>query len=114
MEILKKEWSNSKGGKEYTDITAEFKEDGSLHISGTDMGEKVEKILGDYDYEYWMLKEALTQYSPTHIISLMNTQDIRDFIFVRVLFVDCALVVRRMFVFERIAFKNGLFGRELY
>ena len=53
MEIFRKEWDTAEG-RETTSITAEFRADGSLRISGQDLGPSVERAWGDFDYEYWM------------------------------------------------------------
>ena len=57
-------------GVEFTSINANFTEDGTLKISGQDMGPFVEKFWGDDDYEYWLFipKESVN----TFILNLMK------------------------------------------
>ena len=57
-------------GVEFTSINANFTEDGTLKISGQDMGPFVEKFWGDDDYEYWLFipKESVNPF----ILNLMK------------------------------------------
>jgi len=48
MEIYRNE------GTEFTSINVDFLDDGTLKISGHDMGPFVEEFWGDDDYEYWL------------------------------------------------------------
>ena len=41
-----------RGGKSYLD--AVIRENGDLVLSGQDLGEFVEQVWGDWDYEYWV------------------------------------------------------------
>ena len=57
-----------RGGKSYLD--AVIRENGDLVLSGQDLGEFVEQVWGDWDYEYWVTVKS--DYKDTVLLHLIK------------------------------------------
>jgi len=75
-------------GVEFTAINAEFMNDGSLKISGHDMGPFVEKFWGDDDYEYWLFvpKESIHDFILNLLKYVFNNEK-------KITFSDCKKIL---------------------
>ena len=57
-----------RGGKSYLD--AVIRENGDLVLSGQDVGEFVQQVWGDWDYEYWVTVKS--DYKDTVLLHLIK------------------------------------------